>query len=140
MALDFESLKKAITALDGILSKTTDAEFMQTLDDITKNGLRAGAIQTFEFTYELSWKFIKRWLDINLGSVYVDGVSCRELFRIAAEHRLIDDVDAWMVFHRGRNLTSHTYNAEIADEVYTITVSFLPFSKQLLHNLEMRND
>ena len=44
MALDLESLKKAIALLDGILSKTTDGAFVQALDDITPQGLKSDAI------------------------------------------------------------------------------------------------
>ena len=125
MALELASLRKAIRSLNGILSKTEDAEFMSLFDEITVNGLKAGAIQNFEFTYELCWKFMKRWLDENIGAAYVDGVPRVQLFRLAAESQLITDVDKWMEYHRARNKTSHTYDVEVAESVYLSAREFL---------------
>ncbi len=138
--LELESLKNAITSFEGVLSRVQDANLMTKLDKVTKDGLKAGVIQNFEFTYELCWKFMKRWLEDNLGSSYVDGVSRRELFRIAAENHLIADVDRWMDYHKARNRTSHTYNEVIFEEVFEAAVDFLHFAKCFLQELERRND
>jgi hypothetical protein len=35
---------------------------------------------------------MKRWLEENVGSASVDGVPRRELFRLAAESRLIEEL------------------------------------------------
>jgi nucleotidyltransferase substrate binding protein (TIGR01987 family) len=98
--------------------------------------IRAGVIQNFEFTYEQCWKFMKRWLGENINSESVDGVSRRELFRMSAENKLIIDVDKWMEFHRARNITSHTYDEDTAQEVFDKTLEFLPFAKAFLERLE----
>ena len=45
--------------------------------------IAAGVIQNFAFTYELCWKFMKRWIEENVNSEIVDGVTRRELFRKA---------------------------------------------------------
>lgn len=113
---------------------------MRGLDEDQKDAIRAGLIQNFEFTYELCWKFIKRWLDNNLGSTNVDGVARRELFRLGVEHRLINDVDAWMIYHDARNETSHTYNDYKAEEVFEIAKKFFPDAKKFLADLEKVND
>jgi hypothetical protein len=55
--------------------------------------LRSGLIRTFEITYELCWKYMKRWLEISFSSGEVSGVNRRELYRICAENSLIDDVN-----------------------------------------------
>jgi nucleotidyltransferase substrate binding protein (TIGR01987 family) len=101
--------------------------------------LKAGVIQHFEVAYEQSWKAAKRWLDYNVGSEAVDGVPRRELFRHAAEHHLIEDVERWMGFHRARNETSHTYSSGTAEEVYAVALAFLPAAQALLAALRTRN-
>lgn len=78
-------------------------EWMNTLDDVKRQAVRSEVIQHFEVTYELSWKLTKRWLSLLGESFAVEGVSRRQLFRLAAEHRLIDDVEKWMRYHEARN-------------------------------------
>ena len=83
---------------------------------------------------------MKRWLEHNLGSAYVDGVTRKQLFRLAAEHHLIDDVAAWFNYHNARNKTAHTYNHATAVEIYAVTPGFLDDVRLLLNNLEAKND
>lgn len=138
--LDISSLEKATTSLQQAIDVTNDHSFFSALTPIQKKAFKAGVIQNFEFTYELCWKFMKRWLEHNLGSVYVDGVSRRELFRLAAEHQLIDSVDQWMFYHRSRNLTSHTYDENTAEEVFKTSLSFINSSSDLLDCIKAKND
>ncbi|MDR3312991.1 MAG: nucleotidyltransferase substrate binding protein [Oscillospiraceae bacterium] len=98
--------------------------------------LRAGVIQSFEFTYELCWKFMRRWLEMNIAADAADGVTRRELFRLCAEQKLLDDVEVWMGFHFARNITSHVYDAEKAEEVLAAALAFLPVAENLLGRLE----
>jgi nucleotidyltransferase substrate binding protein (TIGR01987 family) len=136
MDLNISSLIKAISSLERSINvvakidKNTDADQMETL--------RAGVIQAFEFSYELCWKFMKRWIEINVSSESVDGVTRIELFRVSAENRLIVDVTKWMEFHRARNKTSHIYDEDVAFDVFNTSVEFLPFAKDFLKRLEQR--
>ena len=140
MALVLSGLQKAVSALAGVLAKSDDAEFMSGLDDVARNAIRAGVIQHFEFTYELCWKFIKRWLETNISPTAADGVTRRELFRLAAENRLLEDVEQWMRYQEARNLTSHTYQPQIAERVYNTAHDFARDAARLLAALEARND
>ncbi|NVK36713.1 MAG: nucleotidyltransferase substrate binding protein [Gammaproteobacteria bacterium] len=138
--LNLSALAKANTSLQESLDVFQDNNFISKLNDKQFHTIRAGVIQNFEFTYEVSWKFIKRWLDNNLGATEVDGVSRRQLFRIAAEHQLIEDVEAWMTYHKYRNLTSHTYDENTAKEVANIAIDFAVASAALLIAIETRNE
>lgn len=138
--LELSSFLKAVTSLDNLIKKTEDKKFMSTLDTVVVNGLKAGVIQNFEFTYEISWKYMKRWLEHNIGSVEVDGVSRRQLYRLAGESHLIDSINDWMDFHIARNRTSHTYNLDTAEDVYRIALEFLPECKKFYSRLENKND
>ena len=140
MALALDNLQKAVSALTAVLAKSDDVKFMNSLDDVARNAIKAGVIQHFEFTYELCWKFIKRWLETNIGPAVADGVTRRELFRLAAENRLLDDVEQWMRYHEARNLTSHIYQPAVAEKVYNTAHEFARDAARLLAALEARND
>ena len=84
----------------------------------------AGAVQAFEFCYELAWKMMKRVLQYRGLQV----ASPKEVFRKAALDNLIDDPEIWFEFQKKRNLTSHTYEQ---DNVTAILATFDLFSKEL---------
>ena len=113
MPLILDSFRNAVAALRAVQSKSEDAVLMAALDEVTRDAIRSGVIQHFEFTYELAWKFIKRRLEADIGRTSVDGISRRELFRVAAENRLIEDVEAWFQFHIARNETSHAWTSPL---------------------------
>ena len=140
VTLELSGLQKAVSALAGVLAKSDDAEFMSQLDEIARNAIKAGVVQHFQFTYELCWKFIKRWLEMNISPGVADCVTRRELFRLGAENRLIDDVEQWMRYHEARNLTSHIDRPEIAERVYNTAHDFARDAPRLLAALEARND
>ena len=140
MPLDLGSLQKAVAALRAALAKSNDSHFMATLDDVARDTMKAGVIQHFEFTYELCWKFMKRWLETNISPNVADGVTRRQLFRLAVENRLIDDVDRWMRHHDARNDTAHTYDPAIAERVYRAAHDFAHDAGGLLEALATRND
>ena len=140
MKLDLSSLRKAVESLEKTIKVADDRAFMSRLNKDQKEAVRAGVIQNFEFTYELCWKFMRRWLDVNLGPVYVAGVSRRQLFRLSAEHRLLSDVDRWMEYHDARNETAHTYDENTAEDVFETAQKFLADAQKLLQALEAHND
>ena len=62
MALDLSSLQKAVNSFERAI-KVADIMIKGDVDTDTEEVIRAGVIQNFEFTYELCWKFMKRWLE-----------------------------------------------------------------------------
>jgi nucleotidyltransferase substrate binding protein (TIGR01987 family) len=139
MHLILDSFRNAIAALRAVQSKSEDAVLMAALDEVTRDAIRSGVIQHFEFTYELAWKFIKRRLEADIGRSSVDGISRRDLFRIAAENGLIDDVGTWFQYHIARNETSLTYDPNVAARVYARSLTFTADAARLLTVLETRN-
>jgi nucleotidyltransferase substrate binding protein (TIGR01987 family) len=138
MALELTSLEKSIGALERSL-RVVEAQQAGTDADLIET-LRAGVVQNFEVAYEQTWKMMKRWLELNASPLEVDGVTRRQLFRLCHENRLIDDVDGWMAFHKSRNETSHTYNAETAADVFSVAQTFLPASLEVFARIAARND
>lgn len=76
---------------------------------------QAGAIQHFEFCYELAWKTMRRIL-LQKG---LEANSPRDVFRLAAQNNLIKNPEPWFETIRRRNLTTHTYDREIAEAIFT---------------------
>lgn len=139
MALDLSSLKKAVHSLEKSV-KVASKHIRGSANTDEEQVIRAGVIQNFEFTFELCWKFMKRWLEINIGSAAADAATRKELFRMAAESRLIPDVEPWFSFNKFRNETAHTYDESTAQEVYESAVKFAAAAKALLKVLESKND
>lgn len=80
------------------------------LTDLEKQGL----IQAFEFTHELSWNVMKDYF-VYQGNSEITG--SRDAVREAFSKGLLDDGEGWMEMIKSRNLSSHTYNQKIADEI-----------------------
>ena len=140
MTLQLVSLGKSLDALGEVLAVSGNDKRMGQLTDIERVAIRAGVVQHFEITYELCWKLMARWLNTNISPGVADGVTRRQLFRLAAENHLIKDVDRWMRHHAGRNATSHIYDFDKAEAVYRATVDFVHDAGALLRALEARND
>ncbi len=130
--LDLSSYGKAIAALaDAIKARETDPAQGLFLD---------AAIQRFEFTYELSWKTLKRFLEMTGASEEaVDTLSFADLIRTGNEHGLLlNDWTRWSEYRNARNKTSHTYDENKALEVYRIIPSFLDEAKYLYAQINAR--
>lgn len=138
--LDLTAFNKALISFYNSLEVANYINENNITDNNLIDTIKAGVIQNFEFTYELSWKFIKRWLELNYGKNLVEGTTRRELFRIAAENKLISDIEQWMFYHRMRNLTSYTYDQNVADEIFSCTEIFYRDSLDLYNNIKHRND
>lgn len=80
--------------------------------------LRDSVIQRFEFTHELAWKMLK--LRLELENIFAQ--TPREVLQEALQACFIDDGNAWSDLQKKRNLTSHTYNESLADDVYSFVV------------------
>ena len=75
---------------------------------------RDAAIQRFEFSFELSWKAIQKALRVE----GLDGASPKSCFKEAYRLGWILREEPWLSMLEDRNLTSHTYDAKLAEAVY----------------------
>lgn len=120
-------LNKALASLQAALAQPKN-EFV-----------RDAVIQRFEYTYELAWKMLKRHLDESEGAATIDPLSRKDLFRMGGERGIVENVEAWLVYHRARNETSHTYDEDKAEQVYDVARQFAGDAEKLLRELERRN-
>ncbi len=79
-------------------------------------------IQRFEFSYELMWKTLKNFLE-DIHGIRV--VSPRQVFKEAYRLSLIEQEDLFLEMIHSRNLLSHTYNEELASDIYKKCPSYL---------------
>jgi len=138
MSLNLNNLEKSIKALEKSLTiYHSGSSYSEDLREI----LRAGIIQNFEVAYEQCWKFIQKWIRENRSAEDAEHPRTRkELFRIAARYGLISDPVIWFEYGDVRNLTSHTYDDEQANEAFSTAVKFLPAALSLLDILRKTND
>lgn len=83
--------------------------------------LKEALIQRFEYTHELAWKVMKDYA-IYQGSTDVGG--SRDAVREAYKLKLVNDGKIWMQMIVSRNLTSHTYNEKMADQIFSDIIRF----------------
>lgn len=50
----------------------------------------------------------------------------------------IEDVGLWLKAIDMRNLSSHTYKEDLAEQVYAFAIDFLPHLQQLIRQLEAK--
>jgi len=103
-------------------------------DDI----VRDACIQRFEFTYELSHKMLKRFLEATSANpAEFDAMPFQDLIRTGSERGLLlSDWSRWKVFRIARSITSHTYDENKAREVFAIVPDFLAEALHLRDRLK----
>ena len=139
MELDFTNLRRAIAALDDGLDVVKDQGWFGQQSVKVQNTLIAGVIQGFECAYELSFKMLRRQLEVESEVAdEIDHMPFRDILRLAAEKGFIHNVDAWFKYRAMRNITSHTYDHEKAQHVYHGSMVFIDDARLLLKNLENR--
>lgn len=73
-----------------------------------------GPIQAFAYTHELAWKTLKDFLESRgVRNLYGSRDTTREAFK----QGLLENGEVWMKMIESRNLTSHTYNESVAQQV-----------------------
>lgn len=119
MTLDISPFEKAIVRLSEGLARYER--------DVTDEQIRDGLIQRFEFTYELSHKMLKRYLESASATPEdYDAMPFQNLIRTGNEQGLLlGDWSNWKNYRDMRSKTSHTYNEAKALEVVAGIPAFL---------------
>ncbi len=99
--------------------------------EITRDAL----IKRFEFTFEMAWKAMYRWLRMK-GAADVREEAFEVIPR-AFTAGLIEDDASWTEIRRARNRTAHTYDEKVAVAVAaTILGDARPRFEELLARLQ----
>lgn len=138
MPLDLTPLESAISQLEKSLrfANSPVAEDPELFEQ-----LRNSVIQCFEFTYELSHKMLKRYLEeISANPEEMDLTTFQNLIRTGNEKGLLrSDWLRWRIYRQARTDSSHTYDLNKAEAVYAIAPDFLEEAKHLYHQLLHRS-
>ena len=139
MSLDYSPLKNAITQLEKSL-EYANSPLAQ--DPGLFEQLRNSVIQCFEFTYELSHKMLKRYLEATAANpAEIDFGSFQNLIRTGSEKSLLrSDWSRWKEFRQARTDSSHAYDEKKAEEVYRIAPDFLLEARHLYRQLMARSE
>ncbi|MBD1392404.1 nucleotidyltransferase substrate binding protein [Mucilaginibacter glaciei] len=120
----FSNYKKALRQLEKFIDKVD-------LNELEEQGL----IKAFEYTYELGWTTLKDYLQFQ---GITNMVGSRDVIREAFKAELITNGDVWMQMLQSRNLTSHSYNEDTAEEIVNaITETYFNEFKELEAKLEI---
>jgi nucleotidyltransferase substrate binding protein (TIGR01987 family) len=123
----FQNFQKSLHLLQGALDITNP--------DIYQ---KAGLIQFFETTFELSWKLMKDYLE---AEGFMDVKSPRAVIKKAFETELIENGHIWMELLQDRNLTAHTYDEKKADQVTAlIRDKYHPAIQELYKHFKQLHD
>lgn len=134
---------EAVVTMNKIMDKLFDFEkalnklHQSIARDVEKDDLALDAtIQRFEFAYELAWKWMKSYLEYNGNN---EMTSPRKTIKQAFKEGLIQDGEAWIQMLEDRNRTSHTYDEQIAMEIYEhIRQRYVHLFDQLLVEMKKR--
>lgn len=106
--------------------------FRQALAEPHTTLVRDATIKRFEFTFELAWKTIQRYLRSQ-------GIVCnspKDCLRQAFVFQWIRDNPHWLRMIEDRNMTVHTYDEETATRIYKNLADYLPLFEELAAGLE----
>jgi len=132
-AIDLSPLRKAL----GWLVEALMLWHAQPVGTVLKPHLRLAVIQSFEFSYELSLRSMRRVLVERAASEdRVADLSFNDLLRNAADAGLLPDPSAWRIWRELRNATSHAYNEAKAEQVALGAERFCADAQALLTALE----
>jgi nucleotidyltransferase substrate binding protein (TIGR01987 family) len=100
--------------------------------------IKAALVQNFEVTFELSWKYLYKWLVANRS--IERSVSKKQILRYGAEYGLLENLKNWFEFLELRNLSSHTYDEELISSSFDKIVQFNLECQKFLNVLEGANE
>ena len=132
MALDTTSFRNALAQLARGLDEARAEPGREVVRD--------GVIQRFEYTYELSHKFLRRFLEeTEPAPEDLKSLSFPALIRLGSERGLLlNGWDVWAGYRTARGTTSHTYDSVKAAQVFAKVPGFLDDARALLEAIDLR--
>jgi len=102
----FDNYQRALQTLSRAVALSAE----RPLSELEQQGL----IQVFEFTHELAWNMLKDFLE---AQGIAGLIGSRDAIRTAFKNGLLQEGETWMEMIKARNLSSHTYQLELANRL-----------------------
>ena len=139
--LDISPLEKAVKSLEKALIKLDQMNNSPNIEEDEKAFIKDSVIQRFEYTYELCPKFFKRYLKEAAADQQEASELDYEPFQVLVRTANMtgmfkNDWEKWKIYRNARNITSHTYNEEKADEVTATAKEFYSEALYFLNRLK----
>ncbi len=128
--LDITSFEKALNRLKEVIDVYNS--------DKTNLIIRDSMIQRFEYTYSIALKMIKRFFSQGAFVLEnIEGMTFNEMIRQANKMELLkSNLEKWDDFRQKRNLTSYTYDENVAKAVALVIEDFAIEVQYLLNRLK----
>jgi nucleotidyltransferase substrate binding protein (TIGR01987 family) len=124
----FHNYRKALARLSNAIEKYGK--------EVSDEVIRAGMIKFFEMTYELAWKTLQDLLRDRQRPNSNGGPSV--IITQAIADGYITDGEGWKKMKKSREMTSHQYSEETAEEIADSIVStYFPLLRQLETRLQL---
>lgn len=129
LSLSIDPFVRALSSLEKALDRNAE--------DPSDDVVRDACIQRFEFTYELSHKMLKRYLEATSANPgEFDTMTFQDLIRIGSERGLLlGDWSNWRDYRAARGATSHTYDEGKAAQVFAQIPAFVEEARFLRDRL-----
>jgi nucleotidyltransferase substrate binding protein (TIGR01987 family) len=133
MKLDLSPFENALVSLNEAIEKFHEDE--------SDKFIRDSVIQRFEYTYEVSYKMLRRFLQLSEYSEgSFDEFVFADVIRTANERKLLlGNLENWIEYRKMRNITSHSYNEEKANAIVSVVPSFVKEAEFLLNKLKEKS-
>ena len=121
----YETFKKAFLKLK---------EFVDTDNGSEKD--RGAIINAYQYTFELWWKTLQRYMQ---QQDMLDELGPGSVIRTAFQYQIIDNGSQYMAMLKDRNLITHTYKEDVAEDIYlNIKEEYIKILEEFIENFDKK--
>lgn len=133
LKIRYEAAIQCLNTLHDSLEVIKDPRFCEVYEQ-----LRDSIIQRFEYTLDTFWKFLREYIEVKYGANF-SIVSPGEVLRTALSLGIINKAEFDLFFDmvKDRNLTSHTYNENLAELIKTHINNYYSTIKNVLKRIKI---
>lgn len=129
----YEANIRLLDAFEAALNLYHEAKDDRNVNVVVREAFRDSVIKRFELGYDLFWKYLREYIGLSQG-MYAD--SPRKVFDLCFQYGITESDEEKLLFSmiKGRNLTTHTYNVELANEMAEKVAEYY----QVMHTIIVR--